>query len=376
MNRRAWLLAALAAAGYLGWRGRPGEERAHTRGGYLADALGPAADAGDFARAERSRPMRFPRDHGPHPRFRTEWWYFTGHLQRADGGRAGFQLTLFRFELVRAMASSPSRWRTPRVMLGHFAVSDLAAGRFLASERLGRALPELAGVSRDPPAAWLDDWRIEYQPEGARWQLAARSADAALTLDLVALGPPVAQGEAGLSRKSAAAGNASYYYSIPRLAARGRLVLGAREHAVSGEAWLDREWSTSALDREQTGWDWFALQFADGANLMVYRLRERDGGTSPYSAGTHVDAVGRVTRLAAADIALATTHWWASPHGGTRYPAGWRLAVPSLGLDVDVQPLLADQEWRGRFPYWEGAAQVRDRRGASRGRAYVELTGY
>ena len=330
-----------------------------------------------FARAEGPHAFSFPRDHAAHPDFRSEWWYFTGHLRDDQGRARGFQLTLFRFALAATHEPSPSAWRAPQVLLGHFALSDIDAGKFHAYERMSRVLPGVAGSSATPPAVWLDDWRIEnFTRDGADgWRIAAAQDGVELQLELSAASAVVLQGEAGLSRKSAAPGNASYYYSVPRLRAQGRLRLGDGEHAVSGSAWLDREWSTSALARAQSGWDWFALQLGDGASLMFYRLRQRDGGADRFSAGTYVDAQGKVLRLAATDVSIEATGVWHSPHSGRSYPQGWRLHVTRAGLALTLAPRLADQEWQGRFRYWEGAVTVTSD-GQPVGLGYVELTGY
>lgn len=379
-RRRAliWLLgsAAAAAAWYAARRHAllPVPDSVATD---LGDVLAPVAGNEGFARADAPRPFAFPRDHGPHLDYRSEWWYFTGHLQTNSGRPFGFQLTLFRFELARTVAASPSAWRTPRILLGHFALSDIDDKRFHAFERLSRALPGIAGVSASPPAVWLDDWRIALVTDAAdeRFTLQAGERGIALALTLKPSSNVVAQGEQGLSRKSAARGNASYYYSIPRLAAQGTLALPSGAHAVTGSAWLDREWSTSALARSQVGWDWFALQLNDGSALMFYRLRERDGTASSYSAGSLVTARGHVQPLSAADVIIEERAYWDSADSGRRYPAAWRLTLERHGLRLDLLPRLAAQEWRARFAYWEGAVTVSSA-GRPAGLGYVELTGY
>ena len=380
MNKRraAWLLAVLAILAVLGVLAfKAGDERARhapENTDSAIAALSANSDTAGFSRAEQPRAFEFPRDHAAHPDFRSEWWYFTGHLRDERGRPYGFQLTLFRFELAAERTSSVSAWRTPTVLLGHFALTDIAGGKFHAFERMSRALPSVAGTALSPPAVWLDEWRIEQHGDHD-WRLSAQQDGIALNLDLSAASAVVLQGEAGLSRKSAAAGNASYYYSMPRLRAAGTLSLADGKHAVEGEAWLDREWSTSALAREQAGWDWFALQLADGGSLMFYRLRQRDGSSDAYSAGTYVDADGQVHALGARDVTISARDHWTSPHSGRVYPHGWRLEVPSAKLTLDLAPRLADQEWRGRFRYWEGAVTV-SRDGQAAGLGYVELTGY
>ncbi|MCC6707385.1 MAG: carotenoid 1,2-hydratase [Gammaproteobacteria bacterium] len=375
MNKLYWLLTvagALLWAALSGVHGGPApRDGAHDNA--IAAMSAPTDDAG-FARAEQPRVFEFPRDHAAHPEFRSEWWYFTGHLKDSEGRPFGFQLTLFRFELAAHTPPSASAWRSSRVLLGHFAITDIEGQQFHAYERMSRALPEVAGVSVAPPAVWLDDWRIEYDA-ATGWHLKATQQGQGIDLKLDEKSAVVLQGDEGLSRKSAAPGNASYYYSLPRLAARGTLTLADSEHAVSGEAWLDREWSTSALSRQQAGWDWFALQLADGGSLMFYRLRQRDGGSDAFSAGTYVDSAGRPHRLAAEDVRISTLGAWKSARTGRTYPQGWRLDIPAHQLTLTLAPRLADQEWHGRFKYWEGAVTV-SREGQPAGLGYVEMTGY
>ncbi|HEX5789471.1 MAG TPA: lipocalin-like domain-containing protein [Woeseiaceae bacterium] len=341
----------------------------------LARALGAGDDAG-FAKALEPREFVFPDDHGPHPEFRNEWWYVTGNLDSENGRRFGYELTIFRVALAPDAPASPSDWRTNMLYFAHFAVTDAAAAEFHAAERYARGAAGLAGAAADPFRVWLYDWRIEALPSGA-WRLAANDADVRLEVTLDAMKPPVLNGKAGLSQKSAEPGNASYYYSVTRFDTNGRLALGGDTFTVAGTSWLDREWSTSALAPDQAGWDWFALQLDDGSDLMVYALRRRDGTIDAESAGTFTAADGSATQFARDEIRIDVTDRWTSPRGGT-YPAGWRLAVPSLGLALEVEPVVADQELDTLVRYWEGAVDVSGTRGGSpvAGRGYVELTGY
>lgn len=342
----------------------------------VGDALG--GDSTGYARATEVRPFRFPEDHGPHPDFRNEWWYVTGNLADGQGRRYGFQLTLFRIALSPEPVGRASAWATRQVYMGHFAVTDAAAGRFLAYDRFARAAIGLAGARAEPFAVWLEDWRLEAAPEGGfPWRLTAAADGVELELELETAKGPVLQGDRGLSQKSAEPGNASYYYSLTRLRAAGSLQLEGAARSVSGTAWLDREWSTSALGEGQTGWDWFALQFDDGTELMYYRLRREEGGSDPHSEGTLVRQDGTSVHLGRDDVVLEPVDWWESPRGG-RYPVEWRLRVPVRELEVAVRPLLRDQELDVTVRYWEGAVTAHGTREGRpvTGRGYLEMTGY
>jgi predicted secreted hydrolase len=345
----------------------------------LATLLGSDAEAG-FARVLEPREFRFPRDHGPHPEFRNEWWYVTGNLDAEGGRRFGFELTIFRFALAPDVPDSTSAWRSNQVYIAHLAVTDAIGQRFYSAQRFSRGAAGLAGAQSDPFRVWIDDWQMRAAGQAAgreHWRLVAGDAGFAIDLELRALKAPVLNGEAGLSQKSAEPGNASYYYSISRWQSDGTLRVGDRRFEVSGLSWLDREWSSSALGDEQQGWDWFALQLADGSELMFYSLRRSDGTQDTFSAGTWITADGESRHLAAADVALSVTDTWASPAGG-EYPAGWRLSVPSEELELRVTPVMDDQELFTTVRYWEGAVDVAGSRAGVdvSGRGYVELTGY
>ncbi len=339
----------------------------------VADALSAASDSG-YARALEPRPFSFPADHGPHPEFRTEWWYYTGNLETAEGRRFGFQLTFFRSALASTMPARESAWATRQAWMAHFTVTDVQNGTFRSFERWGRGALGLAGAQAEPFRVWLKDWAAAGDP----MHLRASGEDVEIDLTLQQGKPPVLQGDRGLSRKGPEPGNASYYYSLPRMPAAGTVRIGNGRFAVNGLAWMDREWSTSSLSRDQVGWDWFSLQLADGRDLMLYRLRKKGGATDPLSSGTLIGPTGESRPLHAADFEIEDLGEWRSPRSGARYPARWRLRVPSAGLDLTVRPVLADQELSVSFLYWEGAVDVEgtDSRQTAKGRGYVELTGY
>ena len=376
MKRTLALLALLLAlaAGFAVWRRAPDAPQAATQ----VD-LFPAATAPAFARALEPRAFELPRDHGPHPDFQTEWWYYTGNLRSADGRRFGFQLTFFRRGLAPGDEPDGSL-RTRQIYFAHFALTDMAAGRHAFAERFARGAGGLAGAEGQPFRVWLEDWRAEAtNADGTALRLVARDGGLGLDLQLEARKPLVAHGDRGLSPKSAEPGNASYYVGYTRLAARGALATqGGGTLEVAGEAWFDHEWSTSALGAGASGWDWFSLQTDDGRELMYFQIRREDGMLEGASGGTLVERDGSTRRIASSEVRLEVTRRWTSPETGTTYPAGWLLAVPGEGLELEIAPWLDGQEMRTSFTYWEGAVRVVGRRHGQplAGQGYVELTGY
>lgn len=342
--------------------------------------LAPASGDPGFARALRPRPFRWPEDHGPHFDYQTEWWYYTGNLEGENGRHFGFQLTVFRRGLGPGPGPGGATLASNQVYLAHFALADVRAGTHRFFERRSRGAGGLAGASAAPLRVFVEDWSIEGPPggDGGRVRLRARAEGFALDLELRAMKPFVAHGDRGLSAKGDEPGNASYYAGCTRLEARGTLSAGGAPFQAGGLAWFDHEWSTSALGPQIEGWDWFGLQLGDGREVMFYRLRRRDGGDERASGGTLLERDGRVLPLAAGDVQLEVLGRWTSPHSGSAYPLRWRLAVPSAGLDLELEPWLEGQEVRASFTYWEGAVRVRGTSaGASvSGNGYVELTGY
>ena len=339
-----------------------------------------AAPAEGFALVEGARPFDFPADHGPHPEYRSEWWYFTGNVADPEGGAYGFQLTFFRFRLAAESVERRSAWAAEQVYMAHFAVTDVAARRFHAFERFSRGALDLAGAEAAPFRVWLEDWSASGQDDAGDFAVRLRAGEAGVGIDL-AFGPgegPILHGDGGYSRKSAAPGNASYYYSYPRMPVSGRLWTPRGDFEVSGEGWLDREWSSSALASDQVGWDWFALRLSDGGAIMLYQIRRRDGSADPFSYGILVGAGGSTVRLGPEDFTIEIMKYWQPSDKYTIYPSMWGLRIPSFALDLEVRPLLEDQEWRHAFRYWEGAVSARGRSGSLPVSAtgYVELTGY
>jgi predicted secreted hydrolase len=346
----------------------------------VADALRPANEQG-YAKALKPRPFHFPEDHGPHPEFRTEWWYYTGNLATREGRQLGFQLTFFRSALAPDMPPRSSEWASRQAYLAHFTVTDVDGKRFQSFERWNRGALGLAGAQGSPFRVWLEDWSAEMS-EGVNGAMRLRASEGstasntAIDLVLQPGKPPTLQGDRGLSQKSPEPGNASYYYSLTRMPAAGTVRLKNELFHVTGLAWMDREWSTSALGKNQVGWDWFALHLSDGRDLMLYQLRRKDGSddrVDPSSSGTVIGPRGETRHLNRSDFQLQVLDRWQSPRSGASYPAGWRLRIPSQQLDLRIEPLLADQELDVSFRYWEGAVRIE---GSSQGQGYVEMTGY
>ncbi len=341
------------------------------------------ADSSGFARALDPYDWQFPRDFGAHPDFQTEWWYYTGNLQTADGRHFGFQFTIFRRAIDADAQISDSEWRTNQLYMAHFAISDVGGGRFLHEERYSRGGAGLAGAQVEPVyRVWLEDWAITgVNDDATLTRIQARAADFAVDFTLDQLKAPALQGVNGLSAKSAEPGNASYYYTLSRLAADGTITIDDETFTVTGYAWKDHEFSTSALGDDALGWDWFGLQFDDGRELMIGQIRLIDGGSDPYFGGLLINADGSTVYLPAASFTLTPLDTWASPHSGALYPAAWDVDIdlPSVGagaepLRFNVRTLLADQELHGGgVTYYEGAVALT---GDVTGFGYMELTGY
>ncbi len=336
------------------------------------EAMGPRPDTG-FARAFEPREFQFPQDHGAHPDFAIEWWYLTGNLYSENGRRFGYQLTLFRIGLRPGEAAKDSNWRSNQIYMGHLAISDIAGARHYSAERFARAAAGLAGARAMPFEVWLGPWSMHADSGLFPMTVEAQHEDMGLSLQLQSGDKPmVLQGERGLSRKSATPGNASYYYSFTRLPTRGELRIGDAQFSVQGDSWMDREWSSSALDTDQAGWDWFALQLEDGRELMFYQLRNRQGGAHAYSSGSLVEQDGSVHRLLPGQVTLTPLRYWRAGDG-TRYPVDWRLQAAEFQLDLEVRASLDDQLMDHSVHYWEGAVDVS---GSHRGQGYLELSGY
>ena len=332
-----------------------------------------------FARADVVRAFAFPVDHGPHPDFQTEWWYYTGNLDAADGRHFGYQLTFFRRAISPTDTTRDSDWGTRQIYFAHFAITDVKNNDHWAVERYSRGAAGLAGASGAPYHVWLEDWDASsLNTDGSRVQLRAEDNRHALALTLDAAKPLVLHGDQGLSQKSSGAGNASYYYSFTRLATEGSLTLNGEKIAVTGNTWMDHEFSTTVLGENAVGWDWFSIQLSDKREVMFFQIREKDGTIEPLSGGTLVEPNGQSPALARAQMNIQVLDKWTSPKSGGTYPASWTVTIPSANIQLTLKPYIADQEMHISIVYWEGAVNVSGTSNGAgvKGNGYVEMTGY
>lgn len=341
------------------------------------------AAGGEFARALPGYPFEFPRDHGAHPAFRTEWWYFTGNLTGGEGERFGFELTFFRTQT--ALPGDPIATRSPLVadsiQFAHFAISAVDEKSHTWWERIGRPGFAQASASTTGLNVRQGPWHAVMDGAGTI-TLKARAPDHDIDLQLMPVKPLVVHGAGGVHQKAADPGQASHYISFTRLATRGTLTWQGRTCHVEGQSWMDHEFGSDQLSEDQIGWDWFAIQLDSGEELMVYQIRRRDGAIAPQSTGTRVATDGTSSLLSAESYRIETTGRWESPDSGAVYPMGWIIHIPEQQADLIVTPAFEAQEMRTTRTtggtYWEGAVEISGRwlDRPAQGRGYVELVGY
>ncbi len=376
LNLSCRLVLALAGTGLL--LACPGSKRSFDTPREpvaLQSALAAPPDAG-FLRAFEPKPFRFPEEHAPHPGFRTEWWYATGNLVGAGGERFGFQLTFFRHQLLPQPVARSASLATSEVWMAHAAVASESDGKFLFKERFARS--NQVEVKPEPFLLRMGSWAWQSTGEDPPgFEVRASAEEFGFFLRLKPGRGPILQGEGGLSRKGPEPGNASYYYSLTRLPTEGTLELGGRKIPVRGSSWIDREWSTSVLPPDVVGWDWMALELEDGRDLMLYRLRRANGSSTPESQGAWIHPDGSQERLGVADFSLQP-RGTVQTRSGTRYPEGFRISLARWQTELELVPLLADQELQATVRYWEGAVRVLGQgpKGKIRGSGFLEMTGY
>jgi len=346
----------------------------------VSKAMG-SADTTGFEKAVNERKFVFPEDNGAHPKFRTEWWYYTGNLTSEDGKRFGYQFTIFRNALSPLKADTVSDWRSNQIYMGHFTLTDIENNKFYSFERFSRDGNKLAGVEANPFKLWLEDWKVVEKEKG-RYEyptvlLSVKEKDIKIELSLELVKPIVSQGENGLSEKSNEIGNASYYYSATKIMTAGKINVGDKEYKVEGFSWLDREWSTSALSDNQKGWDWFSLQLDNNTEIMYYQLRKTNGEIDESSKGSIIFPHGIKENIKTEDVVLKITGEWKNPDNKV-YPSGWILTIPSRNIKLNIIPSINNQELNVSLKYWEGSVMIDGiyNGAAVKGMGYVELTGY
>ena len=331
-----------------------------------------------------------PQDHWARSGYKTEWWYFTGHLSARENPkrRFGYQFTFFRRGLRAEPPQLESKWATSNLIMGHAAITDLAARRHVFSEVLYREVPFLGGFGSYPesliawsraPAGTAGTWELHWNGEGFDFQMRDQARGIAFQLLTRPLKPLVFQGPNGYSRKGKNSSAASLYYSFTRLLTQGSLSIEGQTFQVEGESWMDKEFGSNQLAENQVGWDWFSLQLEDGREVMLYHLRDRTGATD-FARGTLVSETGEVKYLQPEDWKIQTAQHWKSPETGAEYPSRWMVRLAQEDLELEIIPQLAHQENRSRILsdlyYWEGAVTILSPSGERVGQGYVELTGY
>lgn len=341
-----------------------------------------------FETAQPGYRFSFPRDHGAHFNFKTEWWYFTGNLT-SGGKEHGYELTFFRrgVDLPQEAAENPSRWAVRDLYFAHFALTDAEGKRFYNTDKISREAIGKAGARPDRLEVWIDRWRAVQESDGTlhlqaeaegegeegRWKI-----DLLLTPDK----PPVIHGTEGISRKGGEPGQASHYISFTRLSTRGTISIDGKERPASGLSWMDHEFSSSMLNKNQVGWDWFSIQLEDGREVMLYQIRTVNGGKDPFSGGTVVEPDGTVRPIPAEAFRLTPLRRWKSKKSGGDYPVAWGIEIPAEQISLESEPILEDQELitskSTRVAYWEGASRFRGKKEGKviQGKGYIEMTGY
>jgi predicted secreted hydrolase len=331
-----------------------------------------------FAQALAPREWKFPRDHGKHEEFQTEWWYYTGNLRSEEGRRFGYQLTFFRNALLPQAPPRQSRWAFRDGYVAHFTITDVERQRFFYDQRMARGALGLAAAANDSLAVHVGAWSAVGGSAAMRLQ--AQSRFGGIALDLSASRAPVLHGQNGFVRKGEQRGEASYYYSQPHLRTSGLLILDQDSLRVQGTSWMDHEFFSGVQQSEIAGWDWFSLHLSDSTAIMLYLIRLADGAISSFSAGTLIGARREAKMISFGAFEAKPVQWWRSEKTGAQYPIAWQLKVE--GYDLRVTAAVARQELDTRLTtgviYWEGCIEVSGTKGAQSiaGAGYLEMTGY
>lgn len=338
----------------------------------IAQSLSSGSDSGCYSIAQRPADIRLPADSGAHESFQTEWWYYTGNLKTKNNRLFGFQLTFFRQALSCKPVKKGSKWRTRQLYFAHLGLTDVSNAKFYSMQRMNRESIGIAGSQAIPFKVWVDDWKVIQT--GDTMRLSASERPVALDLFFSHFSQPVFQGNQGLSRKGPNLSNSSYYYSIPRIKTRGMITIGTQTFEIEGFTWFDHEWSTSALSKDVSGWDWFSVHLDDGRDLMVCRIRNKNGEANGFGFGSLSFPDGSYEILKEADFTIHPLSKWESPVTKKKYPHKCLITLPEKGIELYATPLVSNQEHTHSLTYWEGAARFKGDK--IQGLGYIELTGY
>jgi len=338
-----------------------------------------SSESSGFKKADTIINFEFPKDHFAHYDYKTEWWYFTGNLTTKEGKRFGYQFTIFRNGIIPGKGDTTSGFETGSVYSAHLGISDISNGKFYSTERFARGIQGLAGSNPKIGKIEIEGIELVFDAKGNSdkpgMRISASAKDFSFTFKLEPEKKMVLQGEKGLSRKSNQGGNASYYYSFTRIKTDGKLTVSGQDFEIAGWSWMDREWSTSALETDQKGWDWFALQLDDYSELMYFRLRDKDGNTN-FQKGSLIFSDGSYKTLKSNELKISVLN--SATIGKTTYPSEWRIDIQPENLTFNITTAMKNQVHNFRISYYEGAVNVEkfDKGKPTSGKGYVELTGY
>jgi predicted secreted hydrolase len=322
----------------------------------------------------------FPRDHASHEAFKTEWWYYTGHLKSDDGKKYGYELTFFRSGVAPSEKAKTKSDAPSNVYLAHFAVSDINNKKFHFYEKLTRSGLSLGSASSSVLHIYNDGWRVDEA--GDTMMLSADAEKVGIKLLLSSKKPPVIHGKDGVSQKADCVGCASHYYSLSRMETKGLLFIDGKEKRVTGTSWMDHEFGSNQLTEEQVGWDWYSLQLSDNTELMLYMMRKKDGSIDKNSSGTIIGVDGKAEHLNLSQFKIRSKSKWLSPQSKGNYPMNWEIEIPHKQIKLQVTPDFETQELVTKrstdVTYWEGASSITGTKGGKpiTGEGYVEMTGY
>ena len=341
----------------------------------------PSFGSSDFKKAYPNRVWNFPKDHGEHKNYKTEWWYYTGNLASKDGRRFGYQLTFFRTALGEKpldLSKRESNWATSQLYLAHFALTDVKSKSHVSFERFVRGIPEMALVQDKPFLVRVKDWTAEGKHPGDVTLKASDKNGVSISLTLTTEKPIVFQGKNGFSQKGRKKENASFYYSFTHLMTKGTITIGDKNFEVSGKSWMDHEFSTSILEKTQRGWDWFSIQLDDKRELMLFQLRDTRGKKYNYYSGTLISKDGTSRELDFQETTFEPGNLWTSLKKNVSYPTSWIISLPEEEITLKVSTPLKTQEMNTSVRYWEGIIDIEGKikKENISGKGYMELTGY